>query len=298
MKLKINKNVFFDDITHSYINNDDKILIGVTSLMRKHGLAPDYSNVDADTLNRKAAYGSAVHKSIERYIKGESVESTPELEAYKAAGINALASEYLVSDNETVASSVDIVSEELDLIDVKTTSRLHNTALQWQLSIYAYLFELQNPGLHVRNLYALHIKKSRGRIVSELVGIERLPDSEVEELIRCEREGRIYSPSLPAEREQDRQLQQLYDIEMFISEIEEKARKAKAERDEMLAAIYAKMEAGNLKKIETDRMTITRVLPSVRVSVDSRMLQSDYPQIYDAVKRETETKGSIRIKIK
>lgn len=298
MKLKINKNVFFDDITHSYITNEDKMLIGVTSLMRKHGLAPDYSNVDAGTLNRKAAYGSAVHKSIERYIKGESVESTPELEAYKAAGINALASEYLVSDNETVASSIDIVSEELDLIDVKTTSRLHNTALQWQLSIYAYLFELQNPGLHVRNLYALHIKKSRGRIVSELAGIERLPDSEVEELIRCEREGRIYSAPLPTASTQDERLQQLYDIEMFISEIEAKAKKAKAEREEMMSALYAQMEAENLKKIETDRMTITRVLPSVRVSVDSGLLQSDYPDVYNAVKKESATKGSIRIKIK
>ena len=148
MKLKINKNVFFDDITHSYLNSDNKYLIGVTGLMRKHGLAPDYSNVDAGTLNRKAAYGSAVHKSIERYIKGESVESTPELEAYISMGIRALASEYLISDNETVASSVDIVTEELDLIDVKTTYQLHLNALQWQLSIYAYLFEMQNPKLH------------------------------------------------------------------------------------------------------------------------------------------------------
>lgn len=294
MKLKINKNVFFDDITHSYINNNDKILIGVTSLMRKHGLAPDYSNVDADTLNRKAAYGSAVHKSIERYIKGESVESTPELEAYISMDIRALASEYLISDNETVASSIDIVTEELDLIDVKTTYKLHLNALQWQLSIYAYLFELQNGKLKVWNLYALHIKNGK----AELVKIDRLPDSDIAELIRCEKEGRIYSAPLPTASTQDERLQRLYDIELLISEIEAKAKKAKAEREEMMSALYAQMEAENLKKIETDRMTITRILPSVRVSVDSGLLQSDYPEVYDAVKRESATKGSIRIKIK
>lgn len=294
MELAVNGNVFFDDITHSYINKDNIFLTGVTGLMRKHGLAADYSNVDEGVLSRKAEYGSMVHKSIERYIKGESVESTPELEAYISMGIRALASEYLISDNETVASSIDIVTKELDLIDVKTTYKLHLNALQWQLSIYAYLFEMQNIKLKVRNLYALHIKNGK----AELVKIDRLPDSDIAELIRCEKEGRIYSAPLPTVSTQDERLQRLYDIEMFISEIEAKAKKAKAEREEMMSALYAQMEAENLKKIETDRMTITRILPSVRVSVDSGLLQSDYPDVYNAVKKESATKGSIRIKIK
>ena len=66
-ELTINSHVYFDDITHSYLTNDGEFLIGVTSLMRKHGLSPDYSSIPEDVLQKAAERGSKVHKDIELY---------------------------------------------------------------------------------------------------------------------------------------------------------------------------------------------------------------------------------------
>ena len=42
--MKTNQEVYFDSITHTYLMGD-KILQGVTTLMRKHGLSTDYSGI-------------------------------------------------------------------------------------------------------------------------------------------------------------------------------------------------------------------------------------------------------------
>lgn len=58
----------FNKENHTY-TLDGKILISVTQLMRKHGLAPDYSGVNEVVLQRKAERGTLIHEEIERYIK-------------------------------------------------------------------------------------------------------------------------------------------------------------------------------------------------------------------------------------
>ena len=65
MKLKQNKKVFFSDIVHCYLNDKGEELIGVTSLMKKHGLGADYSGIPQDVLERAAERGSRVHRLLE-----------------------------------------------------------------------------------------------------------------------------------------------------------------------------------------------------------------------------------------
>ena len=52
--LKQNTRVSFEDITHSYLLDNEVYLMGVTSLMRKHGLAPNYDTVPSDVLQKAA----------------------------------------------------------------------------------------------------------------------------------------------------------------------------------------------------------------------------------------------------
>jgi hypothetical protein len=56
------------------------------------------------------------------------------------------------------------------------------------------------------------------------------------------------------------------------------------------------MEENDIKKIDTGDLIITRVLPTVRKSVDSTKLKKEMPDVYTLYLKESTVKGSIRIK--
>lgn len=196
MELRNNDKVFFEPISHTYLMGD-KMLIGVTSLMEKHGLSPDYSGIPKATLMKAAEEGTAIHREIEDYDNGISVLRTPLIEEYIAIcqerGLIFAQNEFLVSDNELVASSIDGVygpENAISLVDYKTTQKVHRRSLEWQLGIYRVLFERQT-GLKVANCYCLHIDKKE-RAIKGLVPIEPVSEAEVDALLLAEKEGRIY----------------------------------------------------------------------------------------------------------
>ncbi len=184
--LDINESVWFDDLSHTYnLVGTDTFLEGVTTLMKKQGLSPDYSDIKPDVLAHAAAKGTAMHRMLEEYDAGravitkrdiswqgtdlalgtDTVDFTKELKAYAALGLKVVTSEYLVSDMNICASSIDKVIDNgdgtADLADIKTTSRFHNDSVAWQLSIYAYLFEKMNPLIKVRDIYGLWLRNGK-----------------------------------------------------------------------------------------------------------------------------------------
>lgn len=154
--------VIFNEVDHTY-NYLGSFLSGVTSLLHRTLFADKYNGISAEVLAKAAAYGHNIHEQIE-LVDTLGVESqTPAVQAYlqmKAdLNLTTLANEYIVSDEQYIASSIDIVFDDLTLADIKTTSRLDIEYLSWQLSMYAYLFELQNPGLKVPRLLAIWLPK-------------------------------------------------------------------------------------------------------------------------------------------
>ena len=147
MRLRKNKEVAFNEWLHVYTASDGHTLIGVTELMKRHGLSPDYGGISKDVLEKAAARGTAIHQLLQDYDDGKAVIEDENLKAYKALGLKVHCSEYLVSDNDIVATFIDKVLDDCSLADVKSTSTVHRRPLEWQLSIGAYLFELQNPGI-------------------------------------------------------------------------------------------------------------------------------------------------------
>lgn len=204
MELQIDNRVFFDPISHTYILDDEHVLIGVTSLMKKHGLSPDYSGIPEATLKKAAEEGTALHKEIEDYDNGLSVLRTPLIEEYAKIchenGLIFVSNEYLISDNELVASSIDGVyglknrgrtENEVVLVDYKFTQKVHTRSLAWQLGIYKVLFERMNPSLKVVACYCLHGDK-KTKSINSLVPIEPVSEAEVDAILQAERDGRIY----------------------------------------------------------------------------------------------------------
>ena len=295
MRLFENTEVVFDSLTHSYFTSDNKRLIGVTSLMAKHDLAPNYSSVPEAVLKKAAERGTAVHHLLEAYDNGELVEETPELTSYRKLGLKVVASEYLVSDNETVASSIDKVvfvdEDTVDLADIKTTSVLHKEAVAWQLSIYKYLFLLQNPNIKVRELYAIHVRN--GKAKKEL--IQEVSREEVERLLKCEREGWLYvseaqSHTLPVEaRMLVANLTRLAEMKAAVKALE-------AACGESSEKLIEYMQKSGIKTLTEPEGTFTLKDSYTRESIDSKALKEKEPDIYERYLKTTTVKPSLSFK--
>lgn len=291
--------VSFEDITHSYLLDDTRELIGVTSLMRKHGLSPDYSGIPEEVMQKAAERGSKVHKDIEDYCNGKEVVMTPELKAYIGCNVKPVANEYLVTDYAVVASSIDIVADAGDgkvyLIDIKTTSTLHHEALSWQLSIYAYLFQLINPDIEIAGIYGLHIRNGK----AQLVPVARKKEGDVKSLLLCEHIGERYMPSqekLPtATTTMLAELEQVSEkITLVKASLKELEEIEKSVKDRLLQ----EMEQNALKTLENGPLKVTYVAPYTKEAVDTKKLKEVMPEIYEKYKKVSKIGASLKITIK
>lgn len=295
MRLRKNKEVAFNEWLHVYTASDGHTLIGVTELMKRHGLSPDYGGISKDVLEKAAARGTAIHQLLQDYDDGKAVIEDENLKAYKALGLKVHCSEYLVSDNEIVATFIDKVLDDCSLADVKSTSTVHRRPLEWQLSIGAYLFELQNPGKKVPHLYCIHVRDGKAKQIE----VSRIPNDAVERLLECERCGVVYSDNPVAAdaalalEEQAvvlaEQLDQIARLKLAIKETEQ----ASAELQQRL---YDYMTENNLDEMACELGTFVRKAPYTKKSLDSARLKKEKPELYEQYLKESEVKGSITFK--
>lgn len=294
LKLKKIRGVEFDEFTHSYICGD-KVLDGVTTLMKKHGLSPDYSSIPADILERAAAHGTAVHELLQAYDDGKVVVEDEEgnLKAYKALGLPIAASEYLVSDKKLVASFIDKVFEDGSLGDVKTTSVLHERSVSWQLSIYAWLFEKQNPEIHVPHIYAIHVRKG----VAKLVELARIPDEQVAALFKAEEEGRIYEDVKPLADEslglREVDIANYVDALEVIAQLKSALKEYEDKISEVQDRMYNYMVENHVPELKCASGLFTLKNEYTRTSIDSARLKKAMPDVYDQFLKTTTVKGSV-----
>ncbi|ENH96702.1 phage-related protein, endonuclease of lambda exonuclease [Gracilibacillus halophilus YIM-C55.5] len=83
-------------------------------------------------------------------------------------------------------------------------------------------------------------------------------------------------------------------LEMQLAEFKEIEKQYKEAKQQLHDA----MEAYDIKKYETDVVTVTRVLPGERKSFDSKRFKQDYPDLAEEYQKMSKTKGSVRIKVK
>lgn len=293
--------VTFDEDLHVYYTGDGRPLTGVTSLMKKHGLSPDYSTVPPEVLERAAIRGTAVHRALQSYDDGESTVQNTTVNVYaramKRAGLSVIASEYLVSDGECVASSIDKVLADGSLADIKTTYEPHYDSVRWQLSIYKHLFEMQNPGLAVPHIYLIHVRNARVKIEE----LEPVGEAEVRRLLDCERDGLPYAPEtqgnglIPLDSSEEVQLVRL---EREMADLAEKTAKLKALRDVLYGKLYESLSGAKIKSLDRGAYKVTVVAPSVRESIDSARLKKELPEIAEKYSKVSEVKGGVRVTVK
>lgn len=299
--------VVFDEEQHTY-TLEDKQLSGITSIIRKL-LFPDmYNGISQATLDKAAERGTTVHHNIQLWVAGfnqDNEELQPFVDAFVAAGLNGLKAEYLVSDNETVASSIDMVcldkSNHIILCDIKTTSVLHIEYLQWQLSIYAYLFERQNPFRVVDGLKAIHVRGGKCNIVD----IQRLPDEYVEALLNAYRNGdeTFNNPLHVIPDDLDAALKAYADNEQRIAEAKAVTDILDARKKELQEQVVKLMGENNMTKTETPIAKVTITPDSTKDSFDlkafkeSELFKKSQDSYKDFIKTSS-VKGRVTITLK
>lgn len=301
--------VVFNEEQHTYTLGD-KQLSGITSII-KSLLFPDmYANVSQAVLNKAAERGTRIHNLIQLWTMGilsneDIAELQPFLDAFHAAELDGWESEYLVSDNESVASSIDLVCLDKDgniiLCDIKTTSVLHIEYLRWQLSIYAYLFERQNPELKVHGLKAIHICKGK----CDIVDIERLNDNQVDDLLTAYRNGAttFANPLHAIPAELDKLLEAYAENDEFLSYIKMVNDQYDKRKKELQAAIGDVLKKQNMSTIETPIAKVTIGKDSVTPKFDYKsFVESDLykqqPEAYEPFVKMTTTAGRITVTLR
>lgn len=286
----------FDETLHKY-TVDGKEVISVTQLLQKHKITPSYDAVDKELLRMASERGTLVHEEVENWIKDGELGFTAEAycicdylkdESYYGSEV---ITEQMVA-NDVVAGRFDLLypngGHKLVLADIKTGNSKHLYGWTWQLSLYKYLYErMYDKKIEYLKILWVH-NEDLTVIPCEYVG-----DDKIENLLNAEREGRLISDvDLGVSEEELEELEELMQ-EIKIKEYELNLMKEKV--DKVKETLYSTMEKEGVKTVDRNKLKITYVAPSTRVSVDSKKLQKEEPEIYKKYVKTTTVAGSIKI---
>lgn len=296
--IKLNDSgILFDAESHTYCTKDGEVLHGITGRLKERAFPEEYKDVSEDVLQRAAMRGTRIHHVLELYDKvGIETDDCMELQNYMKAQTefpflaNHLQSEYLITDGEKYASAIDKIFIEDDGViigDVKTTYHLNEEYVSWQLSIYAYFFNLINPDIEVKKLYALWFREDKYKVVE----VERKSIEDVKKLLYTEE-------ALPVTTVDEEMMPDINRAEAALIEYKEAMEFYKAQYDKLKEGILAIMMQHDIKKYDGQRISITRKPETERLCFDSKAFKNDYPQMYEQYITKTKTSSSILIKVK
>lgn len=334
MKLKQNNKVTFAELPgtelHKYFlvkkkGEKPEELVGVTTMMKKMELSSGYSSrINPDVLARAAARGTAIHEMFQSWERdgitnttivydwdcqngshGREAEDLSEMFSkyarLSAKNFKYVAVEYLVSDNESVASMIDFVSEvddtTVDLIDYKSSSTLDKKGLSWQLSIYKVLFEKQNPKIKVRNLIGVHCHEPKGL---KLVSVPFQGYELVEGALNTFRqygEMNVSPSSLPAALSMNELLPDCPDLQQTL-EIKRNLQQAMRELDERIAdqleALKQKMRSEHITEVAVPGGKYVFTDEHTSLKFDQKRFQAAHPEEYKKYCSEGMVAASIK----
>lgn len=244
-------------------------------------------------------------------------------------GFVQLANELTVSDNDKYASQIDNVWQRVStngiwLVDTKSNNLdryplcgYFNPAyfnnredalkeyLSWQLSIYAELFEAENPGLKVEGLACNWLRQDRAAFWV----IERKSPELVKEILSTEYmftdNGPVYfhhdqsvfgiTPNLPATNQETIPIVP-EDVISYVADLIKLEQETKAKLDEAKKALRMAMEQHGIKSWDSGMFKATIAADSIRATFDSARFKKDHPDLYEQYITNKPTKGGFTLK--
>lgn len=280
IELKRSDVIFLEDVHQYWLGNTK--LSGITSVLGRSVFFKDkFKGIPAGILNKKAEYGSWVHRQFELHDLGLEYEDCWEVREYekmlKKHKITPAYNEFLVSDGHKYATMVDMVDSNIDLYDHKTSYKLDPEYLSWQLSMNKYLLFLQT-GVVAGDLYAVHVKDNAVKRV-------KIKEKSFEE---CEL--MFYTDTyMPSDDEQLPQIEVLDEntvsvltsLDAVIVELEEKLKKYNEDKSNFLKLAKDNMEKYGVDKWETDKLVLTLSKGYTKTSLDTKKIKEDLPATFE-----------------
>ena len=84
----------------------------------------------------------------------------------------------------------------------------------------------------------------------------------------------------------------------MIADFERKINAIKKSEDALRERILEEMEKKGIKKVETDKMTVTYKAPYDKETFQSKEFRANHPDLYDEYIKITSVKSSVTIKLK
>ena len=298
--------VLFNKELHEYWLGN-KQLSGITGMLQRQLFPNEFDGIPEAMLQEAAQYGTEVHESIEMFDTFWINDGTQEVQDYISLcneyDLVHERSEYTVTDGNDWASNIDKVYRVSDnsfsIGDIKTYGTMTSEKIEkarWQLSIYAYFFELQNKGARVEKLFIIHIRnkeKSDGTFdhVAEILPVERIPSETCKGLLDADLQGKQFvNPySIP-----DKYKEQ----EGYIRQLIQTKNETEARLNEIKSEILEDMERIGARIWKTDTMRLTRKMPGVRISFNATKFKEDHPEIdFTPYERTSNVSGSLLIAV-
>lgn len=306
--------VVFIEQEHEYFCGMNK-LTGVTTILKDVIYRDKYTGINEAVLRNAADRGTAIHEAVQAYMMGVDYELDPYLQPYEldarvawdawtnnpaCAGLGAEAVEYLVSDCKEIASKIDVVRKvgegKYAIADIKTTYQVDIEYVSWQLSVYKYLFERQNPNSEVVQMQVYWYNRRE-----KMWRLDDIPDkgtAEVERLLDAWRKGEFWGMPMPADTEYPAPL---LNIGQMYAEMEQAVKDATAKRDEFRDRMLAAMTDAGIEQVKAEGFTCSLVGESKRKGFDYKRMMKEHAELGDLFgeyETTTQVKPSTRIIVK
>lgn len=177
----------FIENEHLYLV-DGVITPSVSQIIREVLFKDMYQDIPKYILENAAQFGNNVHKAIEN----DSSDGLAQLEAIafneykriqKRFNIKPLAQEIVVHYDNLYCGTLDMIAMQNELLvinDIKTTYKVQEEYLSWQLSFYKYAYERMG-GDNLAEAYCIWLPKKE---LGEYIKIPFKTEEEVLEVVR------------------------------------------------------------------------------------------------------------------
>lgn len=298
--------VLFDEEQHTYLLKD-KYLSGITGMLQRQFFPDEFEGIPQYIVDQAAEYGTQIHRSCEDFDHSWINDGTQEVADYiqicRENNLTHECSEYTVTDGSDWASRVDKVyrasDDTFDLGEIKTYGKMTAEKLEkarWQLSIYAYMFELMNKKAKVGRLFVIHLRNKQKKDgtwdhISNIIFVNRIPSEICEELLATDLRGEQFVNPFGIPDEYKAQEAEIRELIQTKAEVEERLSQIKAK-------ILEDMTTKDVKLWATDTMRLTRKLPSTRTAFNLAQFKQDHPDMnYDDYMKESQVSGSLLIAV-
>lgn len=289
---QLQPHIQFDELLHKYWY-DDKPVISVTQLLGKHNISPSYKGAPASVLKQSAERGTIIHKDIEEWINSGKDPQTSEGMLYQdmllERGLIPLCAEFFVGNEECCGTCDTLLFKDGEFfIDDHKTGQVHENAVRWQCSIYAYLLGIYDI---VKGIWCSHLGKDK----CEMLYFEKISKEEIEALFERERNGVVNYNTLVAQL--DANQQEVVDIQRQIEQFAKSIKQLEAKKKEFTDRILENMRQENIDKIICGNISFTRIKATTRQIIDTKALTRDLPDVAEKYKKTTNVGENLRINI-